>query len=118
MVIISEQAFCEFSASCIQNWKGFIAACWKASVLGQLALAVKPGKDFSLTSIVDGEAAIGFGDLICSSQASIMRSIVLICKLAMDCNCVRVASTICSGHPIAAAASAIFSMTCLPFFSL
>src|SRR5262245_42138323 len=32
--------------------------------------------------------------------------------------CAWAASTICSGHPSAAAAAAIFSMTCLLFFSL
>src|SRR5215472_12674797 len=36
----------------------------------------------------------------------------------MLCICVRVASTICSGHPSARAAAAIFSMTCSLFFSL
>src|SRR5215472_5259815 len=36
----------------------------------------------------------------------------------MLCTCARVASTICSGHPSARAAAAIFSMTCSLFFSL
>src|SRR5262245_64394180 len=36
----------------------------------------------------------------------------------MLCICVRVASTICSGHPSARTAAAIFSMTCSLFFSL
>src|ERR1700758_421164 len=36
----------------------------------------------------------------------------------MLCNCARVASTICSGHPSARAAVAIFSMTRSLFFSL
>src|SRR5215831_7506716 len=36
----------------------------------------------------------------------------------MLCSCVWVASTICSGHPSARAAAAIFSMTCSLFFSL
>src|SRR5262249_11032016 len=72
MVIVSVQDFCHCSASCIQSWKGFIAAFWKASPLGQLAPAVKPGTDFSLNNIVDGEAVIGLGNLICSSHASIV----------------------------------------------
>src|SRR6516162_1698533 len=36
----------------------------------------------------------------------------------MVCICARAASTTCSGHPSAAAAAAILSMTCLLFFSL
>src|SRR6516165_385260 len=36
----------------------------------------------------------------------------------MLCICVRAASTICLGHPSAEAATAILSITCLPFFSL
>src|SRR5438094_6258644 len=36
----------------------------------------------------------------------------------MLCSCARMASTICSGHPSARAAAAIFSMTCSLFFSL
>src|SRR5215472_16762359 len=36
----------------------------------------------------------------------------------MLCSCARLASTICSGHPSARAAAAIFSMTCSLFFSL
>ena len=49
-----------------------MAAFWKVSALGQLPAAAKPGKDFSFDNIADGEAAIGFGNLTCSSQASIM----------------------------------------------
>jgi hypothetical protein len=67
---VSAQDFCHCSASCIQTCSGFIAAFWKASVFGQLAAAVKFGKDFSLTNITDGEAVIGFGNLICSSQVA------------------------------------------------
>src|SRR6516165_9982470 len=77
-----------------------------------------PGKDFSLDTIADDEAPIGFGSLSCSSQASIMRSIVWICISEMLCICVRAASTICRGHSSAEAALAILSITCLPFFSL
>ena len=69
---MSAQDFCHCSAICTHICKGFIAAFWKASGLGQLALALKLGKDFSLDNITDGEAVIGFGNLICSSQASIM----------------------------------------------
>jgi len=36
----------------------------------------------------------------------------------MLCSWARMASTICSGHPNARAAAAIFSMTCSLFFSL
>jgi hypothetical protein len=32
----------------------------------------KPGKDFYLESNADGEAVVGFGNLSCSSQASMM----------------------------------------------
>src|SRR5262245_44096775 len=40
------------------------------------------------------------------------------CILVMLCSWARVVSTICSGHPNARAAAAIFSMTCSLFFSL
>src|SRR5215831_17626619 len=43
---------------------------------------------------------------------------VLICISVTLCICMRAASTICSGHPSAVAAAAIFSMTSLLFFSL
>src|SRR5215813_2423567 len=89
---------------------GFVA---NALAFGQLPAGLMPGKDFSFDSI-----AVGFGDLICSSQASINRSIVWICILVMLCICARVVSTICSGHASAPAAAAIFSMTCSLFFSL
>jgi hypothetical protein len=36
----------------------------------ELSAELKPGKDFSFDSIADGKSVIGFGDLICSSQAS------------------------------------------------
>src|SRR5215831_6086666 len=94
---------------------GFVA---NALAFGQLPVGLMPGKDFSFESIADGEPVIGFGDLICSSQASIIWSIVWICILVMLCICARVVSTICSGHPSARAAAAIFSMTCSLFFSL
>ena len=45
---------------------GFVA---NALAFGQLPAELTPGKDFSFDSIADGEPAIGFGDLICSSQA-------------------------------------------------
>ena len=35
-------------------------------------LDLDQGRDFSFDSIADGEPVIGFGDLICSSQASII----------------------------------------------
>ena len=38
----------------------------------ELSVGLKPGKDFSFDSIADGKSVIGFGDLICSSHASIM----------------------------------------------
>src|SRR5262249_20600247 len=89
---------------------GFVA---NALAFGQLPAGLMPGKDFSFDSI-----AVGFGDLICSSQASINRSIVWICILVMLCICALMVSTTCSGHPSARAAAAIFSMTCSLFFSL
>ena len=48
---------------------GFVA---NALAFGQLPAGLTPGKDFSFDSITDGEPVIGFGDLICSSQASII----------------------------------------------
>jgi hypothetical protein len=50
---------------------GFIADIGKASALGQVPAGLTLGKDFSFESIADG-TVIGFGDLICSSQASII----------------------------------------------
>src|SRR6516225_335967 len=117
-VIVSAQDLCHCSANCIRSCKGFIAPFWKASVLGQMPVEPKPGKDFNLESNADGEAVVGFGNLSCSSQASMMESIVLICISVVLCICVRAASTICCGHPSATAAVAIFLMTCLPYFSL
>ena len=70
-LIASAQAFWHCPANCIQNCIGFIAAGGKASAFGALPAGLKPGKDFSFDSIAD-EAVIGLGDLICSSQASIM----------------------------------------------
>jgi hypothetical protein len=49
---------------------GFVAA--NAFALGQLPTGLTPGKESSFDSIADGEPVIGLGDLICSSQASIM----------------------------------------------
>ena len=69
--IASAQAFCHCSASCIQNCMGFIAVC-QAFAFGQLPDGLTPGEDFRFDSIADGELVIGFGDLICSSQASII----------------------------------------------
>jgi hypothetical protein len=70
--IASVQAFCHCSANCIQSWKGFIAAVWKASAFGQVLAGLKLDKDFSFESIADGERVVGLGDFICSSQASII----------------------------------------------
>jgi hypothetical protein len=50
---------------------GFIAVC-QAFAFGQLPDGLTPGEDFRFDSIADGELVIGFGDLICSSQASII----------------------------------------------
>ena len=47
---------------------GFVAA--NAFAFGQLPAGLTPGKDSSFDSIADGELVIG--DLICSSQASII----------------------------------------------
>ena len=66
-VIVSAQDFCHCAANCIQNCKGFIAAFWKVSTLGQVPANLRPNLD----SIADGEAAVGFGNLSCASQASI-----------------------------------------------
>jgi hypothetical protein len=49
---------------------GSVAA--NAFVFGQLPAGLKPGKDVSFESIADGEPVIALGDLICSSQASII----------------------------------------------
>ena len=68
--------------------------------------------------MADGEAVVGSGNLSCSSQVSIIWSIVLIWTSATACICVRAVSTTCSGQPNALAASAIFSTTSLPLFSL
>src|SRR5262245_32315534 len=111
-VITSVQDFCQCSAICIQNCIGFVAPIWKASGHPE------PAAGFSFCNIADGEAVVAFGNLSCSSQASMMRSIILICISVRLCICVRAASTICSGHPSSAAAAAIFSMTRLIFFSL
>src|SRR6266498_1129693 len=70
--IASAHAFCHCAANCIQNCKGFVAAIWKAPAFGQLPAGLTLGKDFSFDSIADGEPVIGFGDLICCSQASII----------------------------------------------
>ena len=43
-----------------------------ALAFGQLPVGLMPGKDFSFDSIADGEPVIALGDLICSSQASII----------------------------------------------
>jgi hypothetical protein len=58
--------------------EGFIVPVWNASVLGQLTVEPQPGDDFNLETSADGEVVIGFGTLSCSSQASMIRSIVLI----------------------------------------
>jgi hypothetical protein len=50
---------------------GFIAAIGKASALAQVPAALTPGRDCSFDIIPD-VTVIGFGDLICSSQASII----------------------------------------------
>ena len=49
---------------------GFVAA--NAFALGQLPAGLTPGKVVSFESIADGEPVIALGDLICSSQASII----------------------------------------------
>src|SRR5215471_6801074 len=67
--IASAQAFCHCSAHCTQNCMGLVA---NALAFGQLPVGLTPGKDLSFDSIADGELVIRFGDLICSSQASIM----------------------------------------------
>jgi hypothetical protein len=78
----SAQAFCHCSANFSQTCRGFIAACWKSSApVGQLPIGPKLGS-FSFDRIADGEAC-EFGNLICCSQAFIMRSIVWICILVM-----------------------------------
>jgi hypothetical protein len=59
--IESDQTFCHCSTNCI----GFIVDT--SPKFGQLAPGPKPDKEFSFDSIADG-----FGDLICSSQASII----------------------------------------------
>ena len=64
------QAFCHCSATCVQNSMGLIAAVCKASAVAQVPAGLTLGKDLNFDSIADGEPVIG--DLICSSQASIM----------------------------------------------
>jgi hypothetical protein len=49
---------------------GFVAA--NAFALGQLPAGLTPGKDVSFDSIAEGDPVIALGDLICSSQASII----------------------------------------------
>jgi hypothetical protein len=49
---------------------GFVAP--NALALGQLPAGPAPAKDVSFDSIADGEPAIGLGDRICSSHASII----------------------------------------------
>jgi hypothetical protein len=71
MAMASAQAFCHCSANWIQSCMGFIAASEDASALGKVPKGLTLGNDFSFDSIAD-ETVIGFGDLICSSQASIM----------------------------------------------
>src|SRR5215468_11066987 len=67
LVIISVQDFCQCSATCIQNCMGFVPPIWKASAPGQLPGQVEPDEGVSFCSIADDEAAIGFGNLSCSS---------------------------------------------------
>src|SRR5215467_2757305 len=74
LVIISVQDLCHCSATCIQNCMGFVAPMLNASAPGQLPSELEPGVSFC--SIADGEAVVGLGNLSCSSQVSIMRSIV------------------------------------------
>jgi hypothetical protein len=69
--IASVQAFCHCSINCVQDCMGFIAAIGKASALAQVPAALTPGRDCSFDIIPD-VTVIGFGDLICSSQASII----------------------------------------------
>src|SRR5262249_2360310 len=68
--VASAQAFCHCSATCVQNCMGLIAAVCKASEFAQVPAGLTPGKDLNFDSIADGEPVIG--DLICSSQASII----------------------------------------------
>jgi hypothetical protein len=53
------------------NWKGFIAPIGKASELGQVPAGLKPGNDLTFDNIAAGDL-IGFGALICSTQASMI----------------------------------------------
>ena len=68
--VASAQAFCHCSTTCVQNCMGLTAAVCKASAFAQVPAGLTLGKDFNFDSIADGELVIG--DLICSSQASIM----------------------------------------------
>src|SRR6516162_9247934 len=102
--IASDQVFCHCCAICIYIPKGLNAAI---CATGQLPVGLKLEMDCSFDSIADDE----LGDLICSSQASISRSVVWTCILMTSCICAWVASTICCGHPSARAAAAILSMT-------
>ena len=99
---MSTHARCHCSASFIHTSIGFPAAA---------GVAVRPGKEVSFDSIDDGDAVIGFGNLSCSSQGSIIWSIALTWMSAALFNCVRAASTTCVGHPSVFAATAIWSMT-------
>src|SRR5262249_23487815 len=83
--IASVQDFCHCSANCWYTRNGFMDAIWSLLANGQLPAGPKLGKEFSFDNIADGS-----GDLICSSQASIMLSIVWICILIILWICVRV----------------------------
>jgi hypothetical protein len=50
-----------------------MAAFWKASAPGQLPFEAKPGKDFSLDTIANDEAA-GFGNLNCGDALQLCAS--------------------------------------------
>src|SRR6516165_7202710 len=107
MLIASAHVFCHCCAICIYIANGLNAAICAPAALGQPPAGPKLEMDCSFDSIADDE----LGDLICSSQASIIRSVVWICILMTPCICAWVASTICCGHPNARAAAAILSMT-------
>ena len=69
--IASDQVFCHCCAICIYSPKGLKAAICATVALGQLPAGPKLEMDCSFDSIADDE----LGDLICSSQASISRSV-------------------------------------------
>src|SRR5689334_3123160 len=61
--IASDQAFCHCSKNCTKKCIGFAAD--GSAAFGQAPAGRKPDREFSFDNIT-----VGFGDLICSSQAS------------------------------------------------